>query len=107
MPDPLPIACSLDAAPYAERLAAIREIGEMALVRTRHHARGSGADLFFRDDDEISRRLRAVVEAESKCCAFLDLELDRDEGTLRLSISGPAGAAPVVNDLVRSFEPGP
>jgi hypothetical protein len=102
MAEPMQIACSLDADGYATRLAAVRDIGEIALVRTQAHDDGPGADLFFRDGDEI-RRLRRIVEAEAECCAFLDIELNTEPGVLRLSISGPADAAPVVRDLVESF----
>jgi hypothetical protein len=106
MGEPIPIACSLDTDSYATRLAAIQEVGGIGLVRTERHDGGTGADLFFRDGDEIRRRLRGVVEAEAKCCAFLDMKLDAEDGMLRLSISGPADAVPVVQDLVRSLESG-
>jgi hypothetical protein len=101
-----PIACSLDAEGYATRLAAVRDLGEVALVRTQRHGIDAGVDLFFREGEEIHRRLRNLVAAESKCCAFLDMKLHAADGTLRLSISGPAHAAPVVDDLVQSFESG-
>lgn len=106
MNEPKPIACSLDADDYATRLAAVRDIGEIALVRAEHHDDGAGADLFFRDGDEIRRRLQAVVEAEATCCAFLDIDLHAEPGVLRLSISGPADAVPVIRDLVESFGSG-
>jgi hypothetical protein len=103
MAEPIPIACSLDADSYASRLAAVRDIGEIALIRTQDHDDGVGADVFFRDGGEIRRLLREVVEAEAECCAFLDIELDTEPNMLRLSISGPADAAPVIRDLVESF----
>jgi hypothetical protein len=34
------------------------------------------------------------------------MRLDREDGRLRLSISGPADAEPFVQDLVQSFEAG-
>jgi hypothetical protein len=34
------------------------------------------------------------------------MELDVEDGMLRLTISGPVEAAPVVDDLVRSFGAG-
>jgi hypothetical protein len=103
---PIPIACSLDADDYATRLAKIRAVGEGSLVSSEWHADGAGADLFFRDEGEIGSRLREVIAAEAKCCAFLDMRLDREDGRLRLSISGPADAEPFVQDLVQSFEAG-
>lgn len=106
MTEPLPIACSLDADDYATRLAKIRAVAEGSLVRSERHANGAGADLYFREDKDTYRRLHEVIQAEAKCCAFLDLGLEVEGGNLRLSISGPEDAAPVVHDLVQSFESG-
>lgn len=106
MADPLPIDCSLNAGDYAARLAEIREVGEVAFVRSEVHRDGPGADLYFRNSADIDRRLREIVQAEAACCAFLDLRLDSVDGSLRLSILGPADAEPVVQDLVQSFESG-
>jgi hypothetical protein len=106
MAEPIPIACSLDADSYATRLDALREVGEIAFLRAQHVADGVGADLYFRGGKEIHRRLREIVQAEAKCCAFLDMKLDVEDGMLRLSISAPEDAAPVVHDLVHSFESG-
>ena len=40
---------------------------------------------------------RALVAAESQCCAFLDFELARDNGDLVLDIAGPADARAVID----------
>jgi hypothetical protein len=49
------------------------------------------------DRPDIERRTRELVTAESKCCAFLDFELDRENGHLVLDISGPEDARPVID----------
>ena len=51
----------------------------------------------LRDTPEIERRTRALVAAESRCCAFLEFDLGREDGDLVLDISGPADARPVID----------
>ena len=46
---------------------------------------------------EIEQRTRELVAAESKCCAFLDFELGRENGYLVLDIAGPEDARPVID----------
>lgn len=106
MAEPLPIACSLDAESYATRLAAIRAVGERSLLGFKPHDDGVGIDLYFFDEGDIHRGLREVIQAEAKCCAFLEMNVEVEDGKLRLSISGPADAEPVVRDLVQSFTSG-
>ena len=48
-------------------------------------------------------RVAAFVAAESRCCAFLRMELRDDPGALTLTIEGPAGSEPVVGELVAAF----
>ena len=44
--------------------------------------------------------MAAFVEAESRCCAFLRMELRDDPDALTLTIEGPAEAESVVRELV-------
>lgn len=101
MANPIPMACSLEAGAQRERLAEIEAVGAESLVaRTRA---GERHLLRFRGDAETERRLREIVAAESRCCAFLDLELRRDEGELILMLGAPAGGEAVAEELARSF----
>jgi hypothetical protein len=50
----------------------------------------------LRDTPDVEQRTRALVAAESACCAFLDFDLDREDGELVLDISGPEEARPVI-----------
>jgi hypothetical protein len=43
--------------------------------------------------------LRAAIAAESSCCAFLRMDLQRAEDGLVLSIAGPPDAGPIIAEL--------
>jgi hypothetical protein len=45
---------------------------------------------------DIEQRTRALVAAESACCAFLDFDLARENGDQVLDVTGPADARPVI-----------
>ena len=93
----LPLACSLDAAAMADRLAEMRALGRDALV-----AADDGV-LRFRADAETRRRLERIVAAEAECCPFLRLELRDAADGLELAIAAPEGAEPVMAGLVEAF----
>jgi hypothetical protein len=97
----IPIACSLSAADYRERLAAIAEVGASSLLGIER--RSDARVLRFRPSTETDERLRAIVAAEAECCAFLDLSLAATNDELVLTIVGPDEATPIVDDLVASF----
>jgi hypothetical protein len=94
----LPIACSLDAPALERRLADIRAFGRDAFL-----AAEPGGVLRFRATPETRRRLERIIAAEAECCAFLSLELREQRGELRLTISAPEDAEPVVAGLVEAF----
>jgi len=93
MPD-LPIACTLTPEGVTDRLALIEALAADGLLD--RSATDAGLRLRLRDTAEIERRTRELVVAESKCCAFLDFDLRREEGNLVLDISGPDDARPVI-----------
>ena len=93
MPD-LPIACTLTPEGVTDRLALIEALAADGLLD--RSATDAGLRLRLRDTAEIERRTRELVAAESKCCAFLDFDLRREEGNLVLDISGPDDARPVI-----------
>jgi hypothetical protein len=54
----------------------------------------------LRDTEDVERRTRELIAAESSCCSFLTFILERvDGGELVRDISGPDDARPVI-DLV-------
>jgi hypothetical protein len=94
MPD-RPIACTLMPDGMTARLALIEELAADGLLdRT---ATEAGLRVRLRDTPEIERRTRALIAAESTCCAFLDFDLARENGVLVLDITGSADARPVID----------
>ena len=101
MPD-LPIACTLTPEGMTARLELIDALAADGLLdRT---ATASGLQVRLRGTPEIEERTRELVAAESKCCAFLDFELGREDDALVLDISGPELARPVI-DMFFAPEP--
>jgi hypothetical protein len=81
-----------------ERLAQMRSIGRDSLIGAE-----PGGVLRFEASPETRRRLEAIVAAEARCCPFLGLDLAEEEGVLRLTVTAPDGAEPVVAGLVEAF----
>jgi hypothetical protein len=102
MNDRASIACSLSADDYQLRLAAIREIGDQAMLAAED--RPDGATLSFRNSREVHEKLAAIVRAESECCPFLVLVIDESRDRLALAVTAPPEALSIVHDLVRSFQ---
>jgi hypothetical protein len=98
---PIPIACSLSAAELPRRLAEMGALGRAALVDVEHT--DLTATLRFAALAGIADRLDEIVAAESKCCAFLQMELREDAGQLVLTITAPPDGQPVLDDLVAAF----
>ena len=90
-----PIACTLTADGMTARMALIDALAADGLLdRTPTDA---GLRVRLLDRPDIEQRTRELVAAESKCCAFLDFELDRQNGYLVLDIAGPEDARPVID----------
>jgi hypothetical protein len=90
----LPIACTLDARDASDRQALIARLWADALIDSEPTARGMRARL--RNSPDVERRLQELIDAESRCCAFLTFELARDGDVLVLDITGHADARPVI-----------
>jgi hypothetical protein len=95
-----PIACTLT---DAERPARRHEMAAIARDLIRADARESRAVLRFRPGAGTRERVAAFVAAESRCCAFLRMELHDEPDALTLTIDGPWGAEPVIGDLVAAL----
>jgi hypothetical protein len=92
-----PIACTLDASQTSDREGVIARLWADALIDNEPTTAGIRARL--RDTPGIERRLRELIQAESRCCAFLAFDLTRDDDELVLNINGPAAARPVIDSF--------
>jgi hypothetical protein len=100
MSNDLPIACTLSEAEMPARRAEMAAIAADLVVAETQSAR---AVLRFRTGTETRERVAAFVAAETRCCAFLRIELRDDRDALTLTIEGPADSEPVVRELVAAF----
>jgi hypothetical protein len=101
MTDETPISCSLSTSDLQGRLATIAELGAESLVG--HDTEGQRHLLRFRSEESTRRRLEQIVEAEARCCPFLELALDNRDGELVLSIAAPGEGQPVADELTATF----
>jgi hypothetical protein len=95
-----PIACTLTEAERPARRAEMTVIAR-DLVSAETHA--AHAVVRFRPAAGKRKRVAALVAAESRCCAFLRMELREDPDALTLTIDGPAGSEPVVREMVAAL----
>ena len=96
MPD-TPNTCSLDSAGQEKRFGEFAELASVALVeavRTPH-----GARLLLRHDDSVQARLGRLIEAERRCCSFLEFAVDIGDAGIRVEVSGPPSARSLIDRL--------
>jgi hypothetical protein len=99
--DPQPIACTLSASGAAKQLATWESLSESC---RRLEQRDNGVSVWF--DPSQEEALRAVAEAEARCCAFLSLVVSRDQGMLRLDIESEQKEARGVIDAIAGLASG-
>jgi hypothetical protein len=98
----LPIACSLSAAEFPARMAAIGEVGREGLIDARVH----DAEALLRFRADVRDRLAEIVAAEARCCAFLTMSLTHAPGEdeVELRIESPPGGEVTMHELVAAFK---
>jgi hypothetical protein len=86
------IACGLsgdEASTRAERWIQLGRYAGLGRVETE-----DGLRIRFRDEPTVEQELRALVSAESSCCAWARWEVHRADGELVMRVSSaPEGAA--------------
>jgi len=95
---PEPIACSLDAGSFHERVDEWRAL--LATSVTAVEAGDTALRLQLRDSDAALTTAVALAQREKECCPFFDvsLVLEADRRTLVLAV--PDGAQQVLADFV-------
>ena len=92
----LPIACTLTPAAMADR---VEWLGRLGMVSGERH----GERLELRFDRSAEGNVAAWVHAEQECCAFLSFDMRHAGADLALTVSGPAGAEPVLDGLLAAL----
>jgi hypothetical protein len=94
-----PIACTLTAGEYKDRLASIRALTLDALRR--HERRGLVLDLYYAP--EAAERVREMVRKEQVCCAFLTFDVRHAAEEIRVSITAPQSSREAADALFEQF----
>jgi hypothetical protein len=93
-------ACTLDSAPFSERLFTIRALARDSLLASRRE----GLTLHITYDIGALSALERLIAAEADCCPFLDFDL-RVSAVLDLAITAPPSAAEAADELFGHFAP--
>lgn len=99
----LPIACTLTPDGLAARARLIDGLAADGLIGRSEIQ--NGVRVRLRDTPEIEQRTRALIAAESRCCAFLTFTLGREDDLIVLDITGPEAARPVIDLFFSPEEP--
>lgn len=92
-----PIACSLTEAQLAERRLTVLDSVRDAVVKTVRLPDGYAYD--FSKSAIILERVQQLVTLERQCCGFLTFEVLLTNDSIRLKITGPETAIPIISDL--------
>lgn len=99
-----PSTCSLDDADQEKRFGEFAELAAVALVEAVRTP--DGARLLLRHDDSVQASLWRLIEAERRCCSFLEFAVDAGDAGIRVEVSGPPSARPLIDRLF-DLEPAP
>jgi hypothetical protein len=92
-----PNTCSLDSAGQEKRFGEFAELASVALVDAVRTP--DGARLQLRRDDSVEASLRRLIEAERRCCSFLEFAVDLRCAGILVEVSGPPSARPLIDRL--------
>lgn len=101
--EPVPLACRLGGAEMRDRQAQIAGLGQDGLVSIEHKTQR--AVLRFRPGAELRRRIDEILDAESRCCAFLDFQVEEEADATLVTIDAPPGGEPTLRGLAAMFTP--
>ena len=91
------LLCTLEDSEFAVRGAQWRDLLASASAR---EATADGVRLVFPADTRTAERLEGLIAKEASCCSWMTFSVDRDEGGITVSVSGPPEAR---DGLVATF----
>ncbi len=96
----LPIVCSLDSQELQDRKETTLKTLFEKVQETKRLA--GGIAFRFEASDGLLASIVEVINKERKCCRFLDFQLQvtADEGPVWLTLSGPEGAVPFLEEIL-------
>ncbi|WP_051960887.1 hypothetical protein [Devosia riboflavina] len=97
----LPIACTLEADDFKERVTGIRALAARSLRSSRREP----LQLILVYAPEALTEVQDLVAKESNCCSFMDFDLQHDAQAVRLTITAPIEALAAADELFAHFAP--
>ena len=97
--DETPIACTLRANDYHERLAWIAQLNREGLQSHRRDA----MTLELHYAAAVRDRVHQLVRQEAECCAFLGFAVNESADQVSLTITVPERAGEIAGDLLAPF----
>ncbi len=94
-----PIACTLAAGNFKDRMA---WIGELTCDALRSHER-QDLVLDLRYAPEAAGRVREMVRKEQECCSFLTFAMGEGLDEIRVTITAPEAARKAADELFEQF----
>jgi hypothetical protein len=98
-----PLACTLGGVEMRDRQAQIAGLGQEGLLSIERGQQR--AVLRFRPGAELRRRIDEIVEAESRCCAFLDFQIEEEADATLVTIAAPPDGEAALRGLADMFTP--
>jgi hypothetical protein len=99
--DETPIACTLGANDYHERVAWIAQLNRDGLQSHRRYA----TTLELRYAVVVRDRVHQMVRQEAECCAFLTFAVSESADQVSVTITVPERASQIAGDLLAPFLP--
>jgi hypothetical protein len=94
-----PIACSLGAADYRERIRWIADLNRGSLLTDRQ----DDLRLELTYAAQAAEQVRQLVQREARCCPFFTFQIDQDADSVRLTVTAPAEARDSAHLLFEQF----
>ena len=98
----LPVACTLDEATLRTRRGGL--LAQLVASAVKREALPEGLRLQFRPASDTLALIARAIDAERRCCRFLQFRLtvEPDEGPLILDLTGPQGTREFLEALIAS-----
>jgi hypothetical protein len=98
-PSETPVACTLGAGDYKERLAQIAAVARDALLSHERH----GLTLTLKYAASAAARVGEMVRRERECCAFLTFAVREEAERIVVTVSAPEGARIAAEAMFEQF----
>jgi len=91
------LACSLDPADQEKRFAEFAVLAAAALLRAVRTPKG--ARLLLRHSSSVQTSLGRLIEAERRCCSFLEFVVEVGDDGIWVDVTGPPAARLLIDRL--------